>query len=79
MWRPTCQQDKDNDASAVYDCVISNGLEVTERSSTFRHLWVWIHASAFTAGYDALKLACQKEVSMLSLAHIRALYSKFIR
>lgn len=62
---PTGQQDRDNDA-VVYDGGACNGLEGTERSSTFRQLWVWIHASAFTEGYDALKLACQKEVSMLS-------------
>ncbi|KAM5558370.1 ribonucleases P/MRP protein subunit POP1 [Rosa sericea] len=62
MWRPSCQLDRDNDSSAVYDGGACNGLEVKERSSTFRQLWVWIHASAFTAGYDALKLACQKEM-----------------
>lgn len=65
MWRPSYQQDRDNDA-AVYDGGACNGLEVAECSSTFRQLWVWIHASAFTEGYDALKLACQKEVSRLS-------------
>ncbi|XP_050369059.1 ribonucleases P/MRP protein subunit POP1 isoform X2 [Argentina anserina] len=62
MWRSSCQQNKDNDASVVYDGGACNGLEVTVRSSTLRQLWVWIHASAFTAGYDALKLACQKKM-----------------
>ncbi|KAK9950519.1 hypothetical protein M0R45_006005 [Rubus argutus] len=61
VWRPSYQQDRDNDA-AVYDGGACNGIEGTERSSTFRQLWVWIHASAFTEGYDALKLACQKQM-----------------
>ncbi|XP_021812687.1 uncharacterized protein C05D11.9 [Prunus avium] len=39
-----------------------NGLEGTENSSTFRQLWVWIHASVLTEAYDTLKLACQKEM-----------------
>lgn len=65
VWRPSYQQDGDNDA-VVYDGGACNGLEGTERFSTFRQLWVWIHASAFTEGYDALKLACQKEMEKSS-------------
>ncbi|KAK7313763.1 hypothetical protein VNO77_38961 [Canavalia gladiata] len=43
-------------------------VELCEKSDrmkhgySFRHLWVWIHASAFEEGYDNLKLACQKEM-----------------
>ncbi|KAH0982044.1 hypothetical protein GBA52_009221 [Prunus armeniaca] len=39
-----------------------NGLEGTENSSTFRQLWVWIHASVLTEACHTLKLACQKEM-----------------
>ncbi|KAL5159309.1 Ribonucleases P/MRP protein subunit POP1 [Glycine soja] len=45
-----------------------HGVELSEKSgkmkhgSSFRCLWVWIHASAFEEGYDNLKIACQKEM-----------------
>ncbi|XP_019055970.1 PREDICTED: uncharacterized protein LOC104613045 isoform X2 [Nelumbo nucifera] len=42
-----------------------NGLDqsqITISESPFRQLWVWIHAAALDEGYDALKLACQKEI-----------------
>ncbi|ONI14814.1 hypothetical protein PRUPE_3G010600 [Prunus persica] len=51
MWRPSGQPSD--------GC---NGLEGTENSSTFRQLWVWIHASVLTEAYHTLKLACQKEM-----------------
>ena len=57
MWRPFCLRDGDNGAAGVAD-----QPKRMERPTDFRQLWVWIHASSFTEGYDALKFACQKEV-----------------
>uniref|UniRef100_F6HS99 Uncharacterized protein n=1 Tax=Vitis vinifera TaxID=29760 RepID=F6HS99_VITVI len=34
--------------------------QTNECCSSFRQLWVWMHASAFNEGYDALKFACQE-------------------
>ncbi|KAK2649122.1 hypothetical protein Ddye_016611 [Dipteronia dyeriana] len=34
--------------------------------SPFRQLWLWMHASAFDDGYNALKLACQKQMNETS-------------
>ncbi|PON84270.1 Ribonuclease P/MRP, subunit POP [Trema orientale] len=62
MWQPCCLRNRDNDVAAM------NGQGFTKpespeskSSSSFRQIWVWIHASAFNEGYDALKFACQKE------------------
>ncbi|KAL4560819.1 hypothetical protein LXL04_032973 [Taraxacum kok-saghyz] len=41
-----------------------NGSEDHEKvnsSSSFRQLWVWIHAAALTEGYNALKNACESQ------------------
>ncbi|XP_043699088.1 ribonucleases P/MRP protein subunit POP1 isoform X2 [Telopea speciosissima] len=58
MWRPLSRQKLDiaEDLTSDGDRKSQNG---TCRSS-FRQLWVWIHAAAFAEGYDALKFACQK-------------------
>lgn len=61
MWRPCCQQNKDTNVPA-HESEECNRPQGIEGYSTFRQLWVWIHASAFNDGYGALKLACQKEV-----------------
>lgn len=61
MWRPCCLQNKGNDVASVDDQGLEKA-ESTESHSCFRQLWVWIHASAFSEGYDALKLACEKEM-----------------
>ncbi|XP_027936016.1 uncharacterized protein LOC114191059 [Vigna unguiculata] len=37
-------------------------LDKMKHGSSFRHLWVWIHASAFEEGFDNLKIACRKEM-----------------
>lgn len=58
MWRACCQQN----AVTAHESEECKRPESTEGHSTFRQLWVWIHASAFSEGYGALKLACQKEV-----------------
>ncbi|ESQ56252.1 hypothetical protein EUTSA_v10024413mg [Eutrema salsugineum] len=62
MWRPS-QLPKRRDEGKEGDCVgndapVSNGDHVD-----FRKLWVWIHASSFSEGYDSLKLACQKQMN----------------
>ncbi|GMJ09230.1 similar to yeast POP1 [Hibiscus trionum] len=46
MWRPHRQSKEDDNNNCYRSC--------------FFQLWVWIHASAFSEGYDALKCACQK-------------------
>ncbi|CAL1404604.1 unnamed protein product [Linum trigynum] len=38
-------------------------LQSSEPCCSSRQLWVWLHASAFTEGYDALKFACQKQMN----------------
>lgn len=63
MWRPRCLQNKGNDVASVDDQGLEKA-ESTESHSCFRQLWVWIHASAFSEGYDALRLACEKEVNI---------------
>ncbi|XP_077218174.1 ribonuclease Ps isoform X2 [Tasmannia lanceolata] len=60
MWRP-CFRDQLN-----VDCgedPILNGFHMAcnnECSTSLRQLWIWIHAAAFSEGFDALKSACQK-------------------
>ncbi|KAL5579443.1 hypothetical protein UlMin_011885 [Ulmus minor] len=60
MWRPCCLRNKDNNIAA--ESGGSDKPESTGCHSSFRQLWVWIHASAFDEGYEALKAACQKEI-----------------
>lgn len=83
MWQPTFQQNITDlgvrhDCSSfrqqyISDEKINPDVDLCEKSDrmecsdSFRHLWVWIHASAFEEGYDNLKLACQKEVHFLLL------------
>ncbi|MBA0769512.1 hypothetical protein Gotri_018236 [Gossypium trilobum] len=59
MWRPH-QGSKKDDNNNCLDVVGSKEQCRTNSGSCFRQLWVWIHASAFNEGYDALKCACQK-------------------
>jgi hypothetical protein len=65
MWRPVLQQNRDSDAMN-HDGDGCNNPESIECSSS-RQIWVWIHVSALSEGFDALKLACQKEVRILNL------------
>ncbi|XP_030526778.1 ribonucleases P/MRP protein subunit POP1 isoform X2 [Rhodamnia argentea] len=73
MWR--CL-DQHNTGKGQQDCAV-NGEGVPENidgSVPFRRLWVWVHVSAFTEGYDALKCACQKEMDEFgSLIHCSSL------
>lgn len=66
MWRPAFQENITDlgvsDEKIILDVDLCDKSERMECSSSFRHLWVWIHASAFEEGYANLKLACQKEV-----------------
>ncbi|XVF32911.1 hypothetical protein REPUB_Repub17cG0123600 [Reevesia pubescens] len=59
MWRPHRQskEDDNNNCLDVSEC--NEPCRIGYRSC-FRQLWLWINASAFSEGYDALKCACQK-------------------
>lgn len=59
MWRPFQRQDV-----VDADCHSADGYNGRQgiEGSSFRQLLVWIHASAFSEAYDALKLASQKQV-----------------
>ena len=61
MWRPI--EKKDIGIGAEHDVDSVNSTQTYECCSSFRQLWVWMHASAFNEGYDALKFACQKLVN----------------
>lgn len=60
MWRPSSQQsihvETDNQGMNQY-----NEQQETGPSSSSRQLWVWLHASIFSEGYNALTFACQKQ------------------
>lgn len=61
MWRPIHQQKTGVDTEGPN----SNGHDKDQSGEcppSFRQLWVWIHPSAFSEGYDALKFACVKQV-----------------
>ncbi|KAF8394676.1 hypothetical protein HHK36_020892 [Tetracentron sinense] len=61
MWRPFLRQNINID---MEDLTV-DGYEKSQSSicsSSFRQLWVWIHASALNEGHEALKLACQKQM-----------------
>ncbi|KAJ7982505.1 Ribonucleases P/MRP protein subunit POP1 [Quillaja saponaria] len=55
MWQPVSQK-------FMYNVDETNKPNNMECCASVRQLWVWIHASAFNEGYDAIKLACQKEM-----------------
>ncbi|OMO82107.1 Ribonuclease P/MRP, subunit POP1 [Corchorus olitorius] len=61
MWRPY-QQSKEDDSNSFGDHVETEPSRISYHSC-FRQLWIWIHASAFSEGYDALKCACHKLMS----------------
>ena len=73
MWRPVCQQNRDSDAMDR-DGDGCDKPENIESGSSSRQMWVWIHVSAFSEGFDALKFACQKEVRILNLVLITESY-----
>lgn len=51
LWRPYHNIDGCDDPMRI------------DGSSSTRQVWVWIHAAAFREGYEALKSACQMQVS----------------
>ncbi|KAM7523324.1 hypothetical protein LguiA_013226 [Lonicera macranthoides] len=51
LWRPSHNIDGCDDPMRI------------EGSSSTRQVWVWIHAAAFTEGYEALKSACQMQMA----------------
>ncbi|KAK0581103.1 hypothetical protein LWI29_010073 [Acer saccharum] len=63
MWKPYHNQDGEGDGN-FHNAVGCNDPHVCH--SRFRQLWVWMHASAFDEGYNALKLACQKQMNETS-------------
>ncbi|KAK8464349.1 hypothetical protein PHAVU_011G184700 [Phaseolus vulgaris] len=48
--------------SNKHDVELCEKSDKMEHGSSYRHLWVWIHASAFEEGFDNLKIACRKEM-----------------
>lgn len=61
MWKPLDKQDREGDSNCI-NAVGRNRSHETECHLYSRQLWLWIHASAFGEGFDALQLACQKQV-----------------
>ncbi|XP_065860305.1 ribonucleases P/MRP protein subunit POP1 isoform X2 [Euphorbia lathyris] len=61
MWRPS----HDLNAEKVHNEYASDKCDEPQTSecSSYRQLWVWIHASAFQEAYDTLKFACEKQMN----------------
>ncbi|KOM49660.1 hypothetical protein LR48_Vigan08g048700 [Vigna angularis] len=55
------QHDIGNDSNK-HSVELCEKPDKVKHGSPFRHLWVWIHASAFEEGFNNLKIACQKEM-----------------
>lgn len=64
MWKPLQEQQREGDIDC-HNNIECNGTHSIEGQSLSRQLWLWIHASAYEEGYDALKLACHKQVIYL--------------
>ncbi|KAL5791959.1 hypothetical protein ACOSP7_000553 [Xanthoceras sorbifolium] len=62
MWKPYHNKDIVGDVN-YHNAVGCNEPHKIVCHSQFHQLWVWIHASAFDEGYNALKLACQKQMN----------------
>ncbi|XP_031373046.1 uncharacterized protein LOC116189756 isoform X2 [Punica granatum] len=67
IWRPLNEKNLEN-AELDYSDNGHTEPRNSEGSKLFRQLWVWIHASAFGEGYNALKSACQKEMDAKSIS-----------
>ncbi|OWM80050.1 hypothetical protein CDL15_Pgr010028 [Punica granatum] len=67
IWRPLNEKNLENSELDYSDNGHTEPRD-SEGSKLFRQLWVWIHASAFGEGYNALKSACQKELKKHSEA-----------
>ncbi|KAF5205132.1 Ribonuclease P/MRP, partial [Thalictrum thalictroides] len=61
MWRPFSRLSINTSAGSnqIGSGSISNSSSIC--SSSFRHLWVWIHAGALREALGALTIACQKQ------------------
>ncbi|KAK4482564.1 hypothetical protein RD792_009724 [Penstemon davidsonii] len=62
MWRPLRRTNTDTEGHDVH---VSNDQQNFEES-TFRQLWVWIHAAAFGEAYETLRRACEMEMDRSS-------------
>ncbi|CAI0452243.1 unnamed protein product [Linum tenue] len=59
LWRPSPVVSGEKGGNE-HSSMEGDMLQSSEPCCSSRQLWVWIHASAFTEGYDALKFVCQK-------------------
>lgn len=62
MWRPSL---RDDDYINAEKDPLPNGCSISgknECSTSYRQLWIWIHAAGFKEGSDALRFACQKQM-----------------
>ncbi|KAK1256802.1 hypothetical protein QJS04_geneDACA024758 [Acorus gramineus] len=60
MWRPFSRSHGNMDVD-IYENNVPHGSGGREHLDSSRQLWVWIHAAAFTEGFNALTSACHKE------------------
>ncbi|KAK1270530.1 hypothetical protein QJS04_geneDACA012671 [Acorus gramineus] len=60
MWRPFSRSHGNMDVD-IYENNVPHGSSGREHLDSSRQLWVWIHAAAFTEGFNALTSACHKE------------------
>lgn len=75
MWRPI-QLDKicSDEPCGHAD---SDGSRCHKHNSSHRQLWIWIHASAFDEGFEALKGACSKLVKICTNTNYQVLLSLY--
>ncbi|XP_059298990.1 ribonucleases P/MRP protein subunit POP1 isoform X1 [Lycium ferocissimum] len=59
MWQP--QQCRSADTK-VDNADICGEQQKVDGCASLRRLWVWIHAAAFGEGYNALQIACERQV-----------------
>ncbi|KAJ8899138.1 hypothetical protein K2173_011135 [Erythroxylum novogranatense] len=62
LWRPPHIHNRGTDGDEC-NFEACNEAQSCESCLTCGQVWVWIHVSAFDEGYDALKLACQKQLN----------------
>lgn len=59
MWQP--QQCRKTDTKVDHAGICGEQQKIDGCASS-RRLWVWIHAAAFSEGYNALLNACERQV-----------------
>ncbi|PKA51555.1 ribonuclease P/MRP protein subunit POP1 [Apostasia shenzhenica] len=57
MWRPPREDESYVDPK---ESSAGGSLTRSECSTSFRQLWIWIHAASYNEGFNALSCACQK-------------------